>query len=254
MLHWVSPKPQNQATTTEEETARAHAKLWSKHLRWSCGIAELRQQSHQYSFLLSSEHLSLLKRSDCKAEGFSCLRAVPVEVLSSSDQSPVSLCGSSNTPAKQTGSVRPAFSLLLSFSVDQRECSPAGLSLPLRSLSPQLQTAVVFGWHITGLSLPCEYGCVCWGERQGARYTVTSEECIISSPQNTSLCSFLYCERLRTMQPVWASSVKWSVVRAGVSWLDPRGPMSRYSSDTLAHLAALRMWWAEAKLDKLKGL
>lgn len=88
------------------------------------------------SFLLSSEHLSLLKRSDCKAEGFSCLRAVPVEVLSSSDQSPVSLCGSSNTPAKQTGSVRPAFSLLLSFSVDQRECSQAGLSLPLCSLSP----------------------------------------------------------------------------------------------------------------------
>lgn len=111
-------------------------KRLQEHLRSSCGIAELRQQSHQYSFLLSSEHLSLLKRSDCKAEGFSCLQAVPVEVLSSSDQSPVSLCGSSNTPAKQTGSVRPAFSLLLSFSVDQRECSPAGLSLPLCSLSP----------------------------------------------------------------------------------------------------------------------
>lgn len=69
-------------------------------------------------------------RFDCGAEGSSCLQAVPVEVFSS-DQSPASLCGSSNRPAKQTGYVRHAFRSLSSFSVDQRECSPAGVSLLL---------------------------------------------------------------------------------------------------------------------------
>lgn len=90
-------------------------------------------------------HPLFRRRSAFRAEGPSCLQAVPVEVFSSSDQSPVSLCASSNRPAKQTGSVRHAFRLLLSSSVDQRECSPAGLSLPPFSLSPQLQTAVVLG-------------------------------------------------------------------------------------------------------------
>lgn len=40
------------------------------------------------------------------------------------------------------------------------------------------------------------------------------------------------------MQPVWARAVKWSVVRPGVSWVDPRGLMSRYASDILTPLTA----------------
>ena len=40
------------------------------------------------------------------------------------------------------------------------------------------------------------------------------------------------------MQPVRASTEKRSLVRPGVSWVDPRGPMSRYASDILTPLTA----------------
>lgn len=121
-------------------------------------------------------------RFDCGAEGSSCLQAVPVEVFSSSDRSPASLCGSSNRPARQTGYVRHAFRLLSSSSVDQRECSPAGVSLPPFSLSPQLQAAVVLGDTLpdclrhVDVNMDVRAG----GKRQGVQYIVTSEECIAS--------------------------------------------------------------------------
>lgn len=135
-------------------------------------------------------------RFDCGAEGSFCLRAVPVELFSS-DQSLVSLCGSSKRPAKHTGKVRHAFYVLLSFSGNQRECSPAGMRLPLLSLSQLLQTAVCFGNALLD--------CLCCVDlNKDARAGESTGCSVCRKPQWNASClpaECLHCELLRTSKP-----------------------------------------------------
>lgn len=88
----------------------------------------------------------------------------------------------------------------------------------------------LFWQRTAGLSLLCglEYGCARWGKHGVFRMSETSVECI-ASPCRMSPC--LHCELLGTMQPMWTNTIKCSVVQPGVSWVDPRGPMSRYDTD-----------------------
>lgn len=82
---------------------------------------------------------------ECGAEGSSCLQAVPVEVFSSSDQSPASLCGSSNRPAKQRLS-QTCFLLTFVFL-----CWPEGMLSSWTTFASLFISAVAdcscFGWH-----------------------------------------------------------------------------------------------------------
>lgn len=236
IIQGVASKHKHLPTITEAEAARAFAKLWSRHLHASCGIAELRQSSMECIFILWA-FVSLEVDLTVEQKAPSAPRLFPVEV-SSSAQSLTSLCGSSKTPAKQTRYVKHAFRLLLSSWGEGMRSSWDKFSSPL-FISAVADCSLFWMTHGWIASATWMWVCVAvWGKHQGVQYAVNLTGTHHVSLLNIFPCACLHCKLLRTMQPVWASTIQCSAVWPGVSWVDPRGTESRYASDILTPLTA----------------
>lgn len=127
----------DQLTSSEAEISQAHVKVWSHWTRAAIIFSE--STFILWAFVSSEVDLTVEHKATPASRLF--LRKFPPALINP----PCYFVGHPKDQPSTRDKVRHIFLLVLCSFVDQRECTPAGRSLPPFFLSPQLQTLVVVG-------------------------------------------------------------------------------------------------------------